>query len=66
LSHRWLKVEEGKNERALPSEKKREGKSKKSQRVSRGPCSLFYQTRGAGYISEQREREKEVVHAQQL
>jgi hypothetical protein len=29
-----------KNERALPSEEKREGKSKKPEPPSRGPCSL--------------------------
>jgi hypothetical protein len=30
MSHGWLKVEEGENERALPSKKKRERKSKKA------------------------------------
>jgi hypothetical protein len=58
LSHGWLKVEEGKNEKALPSEEKRDGKSKKSERDSRGPCSPFYKTRGAGYIGEERKRER--------
>jgi hypothetical protein len=55
-----------KNERALPSEEKRERKSKKSKRDSRGPCSPFYKTRGAGYIGEERERGRRAVHARQV
>jgi hypothetical protein len=55
-----------KNERAFPSEEKREGKSKKSARDSRGPCSPFYQTRGASYIGEGRERGRGVVYARQV
>jgi hypothetical protein len=55
LSHIWLKVEEGKNERSLPSEEKREGKSKKSELVPwKGPCSPFYMPRRAGYMSGER------------
>jgi hypothetical protein len=51
-----------KNERGLPSEEKREGPIKKSVPLSRRPCSPFSQTRGAGYINE----ERETVHAQQI
>jgi hypothetical protein len=52
-----------KNERAFPSEEKREGKSKKSAIDSRGPCSP---TRGASYIGEGRERGRGVVYARQV
>jgi hypothetical protein len=61
LSLAWLKIEEGKNERALPSEEKREGKSKMLELPSRGPCSPFYQTRGAGYINAMGQARREGV-----
>jgi hypothetical protein len=63
LSHAWLKVEEGKNERALPSEEKIEGKSKKSESLSRGPCSPFYQTRGhVTLVEREKEGERLCMH----
>jgi hypothetical protein len=39
----------------------RSSQSKKPESLSRGPCSPFYQTRGAGYINRmgQARREKE-------
>jgi hypothetical protein len=45
-----------------------ERQSKKALSPCEDPCSPVYQTKGAGNISEERERERggEVVHAQQL
>jgi hypothetical protein len=55
-NHGWLEVEE---EEECTSWEKREVKIEK-------PSPHITEDKGAGYISEDRERAKEVVHAQQL
>jgi hypothetical protein len=49
----------------LGGEGEGERQSKKALSPREDPCSPLYQTKGAGNISEEREREGEVVHAQQ-
>jgi hypothetical protein len=58
LRHRWLKVEERKNERALPSEEKGEVKSRREPLVRILLSLLSDKGRGAGYIGEERKRER--------
>jgi hypothetical protein len=50
-SHGWLEVEEGKNERDLLLGGERRSEEYQPESLSRGPCSPFYQTRGANYIN---------------
>jgi hypothetical protein len=65
-SHGWLEVEEGKNERELLLGGEKRSEEYQPESLSRGPCSPFYQTSGAGYINamEQARREErgESVH----
>jgi hypothetical protein len=49
-SHGWLEVE-GKNERELLLGGERRSEEYQPESLSRGPCSPFYQTRGADYIN---------------
>jgi hypothetical protein len=55
-SHDWLEVEE---ERECSSWEKEEVKVKKASSPREDPCSPLYQTRGAGYISEERNKERD-------
>jgi hypothetical protein len=61
LSHGWLKVEEVRE--CSSWEEKEKDKVEKLASLSRGPCSPFYQTRGAGYIGEEGEGEGLCMHA---
>jgi hypothetical protein len=46
----------------FPPRRREKGQLKSQSPLSRRPCSPFSQTRGAGYINE----ERETVHAQQI
>jgi hypothetical protein len=56
----------GRRKESSSWEEKEKDNVENLESLSRGPCNPFCQTRGAGYIGEEREIRRGVVHARQV